>query len=69
MVVDIRFQVSSISLDSMASFHIYTGGPKAPPPQPLCCPPPPLKGFGLLVKVLFCLKMSENCAEIAGNQV
>ncbi len=30
---------------------------------------PPLKGFGLRVKISVCLKMSENHAEIAGNQV
>ena len=41
-----------------------------PPPAPvLPPPPPPLKGFGPLVKVPFCLKMSENHAEITGNQV
>ena len=30
---------------------------------------PPLKGFCPLVKVAFYLKMSENHAKIAGNQV
>ncbi len=34
-----------------------------------CVAPLPLKGFGPLVKIHFCLKMSENHAEIAGNQV
>jgi hypothetical protein len=30
---------------------------------------PPIQEFGPLVKVPFCLKMSKNHAEIAGNQV
>ena len=50
-----------------AFFNIYTGGIKALP-QSLCCSPP-LKGFGSPSNVPFCLKMSENHAEIAGNQV
>ena len=50
-----------------AFFNIYTGGIKALP-QSLCCSPP-LKGFGSPSNVPFCLKMSENLAEIAGNQV
>ena len=49
-------------------FNIYTGGAKAPP-APMLPPPPPLKGFGPPSNVPFCLKMSENHAEIAGNQV
>ena len=53
-----------------AFFNIYTGGAKAP--QPLCCPPPPPPTEGFWPppsNVPFCLKMSENHAEIAGNQV
>ncbi len=49
-----------------AFFNIYTGGAKAPPAPMLA---PPLKGFGPPSNVPFCLKMSENHAEIAGNQV
>ena len=49
-----------------AFFNIYTGGAKAPPAPTLA---PPLKGFGPPSNVPFCLKMSENNAEIAGNQV
>ena len=53
-----------------AFFNMYTGGAKAtPPPTPYVAPTPPLKGFGPPSSVPFCLKMSENHAEIAGNQV
>ncbi len=51
-----------------AFFNIYTGGAKNPQ-APMLSPHPPLKGFGPPSSVPFCLKMSENHAEIARNQV
>ena len=51
-----------------AFFNIYTGGAKAPPPSPYVGPPP-LKGFGPPSNVPFCLKMSDNHAEIAVDLV
>ncbi len=56
----------SVVMKARAFFNIYTGGAKAPPAPTLA---PPLKGFGPPSNVPFCLKMSDNHAEIAGNQV
>ena len=59
----------TVSSHIRASFNIYTGGDKAPPPPPAPVLAPPLKGFGPPSKSPFYLKMSENHVKIAGNQV
>ncbi len=46
--------------------YILEGQNPPPPPAPMLAT---LKGFGSPSNVPFCLKMSENHAEIAGNQV